>query len=80
MHHWKSDTVSKKEADLAVFLLRQDAAAYLRGHDLPRARRLVELGLAVQGRLGERYFELTPKGREFAQAVLQSRTQEGAAA
>jgi hypothetical protein len=67
----RSDTLSVTEVSLMERLYDEgsDRAHYLKGHDLRRARRLLELDMTVQGRLGDRYFGLTPKGRAFVEGI-----------
>ncbi len=65
----RSDTVSVPEADLMRQVSAHGKAKRLTAHDLRRARRLLSMGLMVQGRLGERYFGLSDKGTRFVEAV-----------
>lgn len=61
----RSQTVSVAEADLICRIFRHGRPMHLSSHDLRRARRLLALGLLVQGRLGDRYFGTSATGAAF---------------
>lgn len=67
-----SDTVSVTEADLMKRVSGHGKAMHLTGHDLRRARRLLDMGLMVQGRLSERYFGLSDAGSRFVEVVTRA--------
>jgi len=71
---WKHETVSVEETDLAIRIRQSETPIFLTDRtDLKHARRLLRIGIAVQGRLGKKYFGLSPSGIEFADNVLRNR-------
>ena len=65
----RSETVSVTEADLMRRVADNGKPLRLVAHDLRRARRLLSLGLMVQGRLSERHFGLSDRGTQFVEKV-----------
>ena len=66
-------SVTPEDASMVCDLARFHGARYLTGQDLRRARRLAEVGLLEQGKLGDRYFGVTKAGTTFARNVQDHR-------
>ncbi len=64
----RSQTVSTTEADLICRLVDHGRPQILASYDLRRAKRLMGLGLVVQGRLSDRYFGASDAGSAFCAA------------
>ena len=64
-------TVSQNDLQLLRRFSGVGYVLFLKGHDLPRARRLMgePFGYLSQGHLGERYFALTEAGDRFLEHV-----------
>lgn len=74
----RQSTISGADLQLLRRFTDVGYVLFLKGHDLPRARRLMAapFGYLSQGRLGERYFALTEAGARFKENV--GRTQRSA--
>ena len=72
----RSETLSLSEVEFLERLYDGDKAGgiHLKGYDLRRAReRMLPMTMVEQGHLGDRYFRLTDKGRDFVDGLRSRR-------